>query len=219
MASDVAPKAPPVFDEGFRDRLRDLLVWRRDVRRFRTDPLPSDTALRLIESARLAPSVGLSEPWRFATVSDPERRRAVRENFRTANENALAGYSGEKAQLYATLKLSGMDQAPLQIAVFTDETSEQGSGLGRATMPETFAYSAVAAIHAMWLTARAEGIGIGWVSILNPAEIPAILDTPSDWRFIAYLCIGYPEIDSSSPALEEAGWERRRPTMDFVIER
>ncbi|MEC7537804.1 MAG: nitroreductase family protein, partial [Pseudomonadota bacterium] len=91
MASDVAPKAPPVFDEGFRDRLRDLLVWRRDVRRFRTDPLPSDTALRLIESARLAPSVGLSEPWRFATVSDPERRRAVRENFRTANENALAG--------------------------------------------------------------------------------------------------------------------------------
>ena len=180
MASDVTPKAPPVFDEGFRDRLRDLLVWRRDVRRFRTDPLPPDTALRLIESARLAPSVGLSEPWRLATVSNPKRLRAVRENLKTANENAFAGYSSEKAQLYATLKLSGMDQAPLQIAVFTDETSEQGSGLGRATMPETFAYSAIAAIHAMWLTARAEGIGIGWVSILTLAEIPAILDTPSD---------------------------------------
>jgi len=219
MANDIAPQMPPVFDAGFRERLRDLLIWRRDVRRFRTDPLPPDTALRLIESARLAPSVGLSEPWRFAIVSKPQRRRAIQENFRMANETALAGYSGEKAQLYATLKLSGMDQAPLQIAVFTDEASEQGSGLGRATMPETFAYSAVAAIHTMWLSARAEGIGIGWVSILDPAPIPAILDTPADWRFIAYLCIGYPETDSASPTLEEAGWEQRRPTMDFVIER
>ena len=210
---------PPDFDTNFRSKLHDLLIWRRDVRRFRTDPLPSDTLTRLTDAARLAPSVGLSEPWRFVVVSSDARRRAMRGNFEHANKEALEGYKGERAQLYASLKLSGMEAAPLQIAVFADEETDQGHALGRASMPETLMYSTVTAIHTMWLVARAEGIGIGWVSILEPSEVPEILDTPAAWRFVAYLCIGFPEKESESPALEDAGWEHRRPGSDFVIER
>lgn len=214
-----ATTAAPEFDETFRARLQDLLIWRRDVRRFQTTPLPTGSAERLVEAARLAPSVGLSEPWRFVLVDAPQRRQAIRANFESANDAALAGYNGERAQLYASLKLSGMDTAPLQMAVFTDEDTEQGHRLGRSSMPETLAYSAVTAIHTMWLVARAEGIGIGWISILDPATIPEILETPPSWRFVAYLCIGYPEEDLDRPVLEDAGWETRRPTESFIIRR
>lgn len=212
-------KMPPDFDTTFRSKLQDLLLWRRDVRRFRTDPLPSDTLTRLINAARLAPSVGLSEPWRFVSVASAARREAMRENFELANKEALKGYIGERAQLYASLKLSGMEAAPLQIAVFADEETGQGHDLGRASMPETLLYSTVTAIHTMWLFARAEGIGIGWVSILEPLQVTEILDTPAAWRFVAYLCIGFPEDESKTPALEDAGWEHRRPSRDFIIER
>jgi 5,6-dimethylbenzimidazole synthase len=95
----------------------------------------------------------------------------------------------------------------------------KGHALGRASMPETLRYSTVTAIHTMWLIARAEGIGIGWLSILEPLKIPEILDTPASWRLVAYLCIGFPEEESETPALEGAGWEHRRPSSDFVIER
>ena len=210
---------PPDFDTDFRSSLHDLLLWRRDVRRFRTDGLPPDTLTRLIDAARLAPSVGLSEPWRFVVVSSDTRRDAIRKNFQHANKEALEGYNGERAQLYASLKLSGMKAAPLQIAVFADEETDQGHALGRASMPETLRYSTVTAIHTMWLVARAEGIGIGWVSILEPSEVPGILDTPAAWRFVAYLCIGFPEEESETPALEDARWGNRRLASDLVIER
>ena len=210
---------PPDFDTTFRSKLHDLLLWRRDVRRFRTDTLPPDTLTRLIDAARLAPSVGLSEPWRFVSVASEARRDAMRKNFEHVNKEALEGYKGERAQLYASLKLSGMEVAPLQLAVFADEETDQGHALGRASMPETLLYSTVTAIHTMWLVARADGIGIGWVSILEPSKVPEILDTPAAWRFVAYLCIGFPEEESETPALEDAGWEHRRPGSDFVIER
>lgn len=210
---------PPNFDTNFRLSLHDLLRWRRDVRRFRTDELPPDTLTRLIDAARLAPSVGLSEPWRFVVVSSDARRAAMRGNFKHANKEALEGYKGERAQLYASLKLSGMEAAPLQMAVFADEETDQGHSLGRASMPETLRYSTVTAIHTMWLIARAEGIGIGWLSILEPLKMPEILDTPASWRLVAYLCIGFPEEESETPTLEGAGWEHRRPSSDFVIER
>jgi 5,6-dimethylbenzimidazole synthase len=210
---------PPDFDTNFRSSLHDLLLWRRDVRRFRTDGLPPETLTRLIDAARLAPSVGFSEPWRFVVVSSDARRDAMRGNFEHANKEALKGYKGERAQLYASLKLSGMEAAPLQIAVFADEETDQGHALGRASMPETLRYSTVTAIHTMWLVARAEGIGIGWVSILEPSEVPGILDTPAAWRFVAYLCIGFPEEESETPALEDARWGNRRLASDLVIER
>src|SRR5215831_12192214 len=127
---------PPIFDDRFRESLRELIAWRRDVRRFRRDPPPSGTLKRLISLACLAPSVGLSQPWRFVIVEQPERRRAVRDNFVECNSAALASYQGERAKLYSTLKLAGLDEAPLQLAVFADRSTLQGQGLGRRTMPE-----------------------------------------------------------------------------------
>lgn len=210
---------PPKFDATFRTRLRELLIWRRDVRKFRTDALPEHTAEALIDAARLAPSVGLSEPWRFVIVEDPARRGAIRANFETANADALGGYSGDQALLYARLKLAGLDKAPLQIAVFADEATDQGHRLGRNTMPETIAYSTVTAIHTIWLTARAEGMGLGWVSILDPSRMAEDLEVPPEWRFIAYLCIGYPAEDANRPALERAGWEQRGAASDVIFRR
>jgi 5,6-dimethylbenzimidazole synthase len=208
-----------VFDSAFRARLRDLLVWRRDVRRFRPDPLPDGTLERLVELACLAPSVGLSQPWRFVEVADPARRQAVRDNFEACNAEALADYTGERAGLYARLKLAGLDEAPLQLAVFADRLTAQGHGLGRRTMPEMIEYSVVTAIHTLWLAARAEGIGLGWVSILDPERIAAILDVPADWSFIGYLCLGYPQAEDDTPALERAGWEQRRDADSFLLRR
>ncbi|MCP3407044.1 5,6-dimethylbenzimidazole synthase [Bradyrhizobium sp. CCGB01] len=207
------------FDDTFRQHLRELFVWRRDVRRFRTDPLPEGAIARLIGTACLSPSVGLSQPWRFVTVDDAARRTAVIDDFRACNADALNAYAGERAARYATLKLSGLEQAPGHLAVFADKASDIGHGLGRATMPETTEYSVVAAITAMWLAARADSIGIGWVSILNPARIHTILDVPNTWKFIAYLCIGYPETECDRPELEQAEWEHRRGAEEFTLRR
>jgi 5,6-dimethylbenzimidazole synthase len=207
------------FDDTFRRRLHELFVWRRDVRRFRADPLPGGAIDRLIETACLSPSVGLSQPWRFVVVEDAARRRDVIDDFRVCNADALKSYSGERAARYATLKLSGLEQAPGHLAVFADKSSDVGHGLGRATMQETTEYSVVAAITAMWLAARAEGIGLGWVSILHPDRIHAMLDVPETWKFIAYLCIGYPEIECDRPELEQAKWEHRRGAEEFTLRR
>jgi 5,6-dimethylbenzimidazole synthase len=208
-----------VFDEAFRRRLRDLFVWRRDVRRFRRAPLPPGTIERLIETACLSPSVGLSQPWRFVIVEDAARRAAVIDDFRACNAEALSAYSGEAAAHYAALKLAGLDDAPSHVAVFADRATDVGAGLGRRTMPEMAEYSVVAAICTLWLAARAEGIGLGWVSILDPARIGAILDVPREWTFIGYLCLGYPQHDDDTPELERAQWERRRPADCFVLRR
>ena len=210
---------PASFDETFRLRLRELFVWRRDVRRFRADALPVGTLERLIEVACLAPSVGLSEPWRFVVVDDRDRRAAVRDTFAACNADALRAYAGDLAARYAGLKLAGLEEAPCQFAVFADPATPQGHGLGRRTMPETAEYSVVAAIATMWLAARAEGIGMGWVSILDPARVKAILDVPEAWRFIGYFCLGYPEDEHAQPELERAGWEKRRLPDDVIVRR
>ena len=187
----------PEFDPGFRQRLQALLAWRRDVRRFRRDPLPPGTIERLIGIACLSPSVGLSEPWRFVIVEDQCRRAAIRASFESCNQDALKQQEPDRASLYARLKLSGLDDAPCQIAVFADRATAQGHGLGRLTMPETLDYSVAIAIHTLWLAARAEGVGVGWVSILDPGTIAEILEVPRDWTFIGHLCIGYPEEEQS----------------------
>jgi 5,6-dimethylbenzimidazole synthase len=207
------------FDDEFRARLRELMVWRRDVRRFRPEPLPPGTLERLIEMACLAPSVGLSQPWRFVIVDSPERRRAVLDDFRACNAAALASYEGEQAARYAALKLAGLAEAPGQLAVFADRATGTGHGLGRRTMPEMAEYSVVAAVTAMWLAARAEGIGMGWVSILDPARIATILDVPDDWRLVGYFCLGFPESQHAEPELARAGWEQRHPAERFVLRR
>ena len=210
---------PPDFDQEFRSRLRELLIWRRDVRRFRADPLPEGMLDRLIEAACLAPSVGLSQPWRFVVVESLARRAAITENFQRCNAEALEAYGPERARHYARLKLAGLREAPCHLAVFADEATQRGHGLGRRTMPEMAAYSVVTAIAYLWLAARAEGVGMGWVSILDPAQACDSLEVPPDWRLIGYFCLGFPECDHSEPELEIEGWEHRVADGGYVIRR
>jgi 5,6-dimethylbenzimidazole synthase len=207
------------FDPAFRARLRELLIWRRDVRRFRRDPLPSGILESLIELACLAPSVGLSQPWRFVIVEDGATRAAIRQNFATCNAQALAAQSGDRSGLYAQLKLAGLEEAPCHLAVFADRATTQGHGLGRHTMPEMIEYSAVTAVHTIWLAARAQGIGMGWVSILDAKAIATLLDVPADWKFIGYFCLGYPQADHTIPELEQSGWEQRRLPTSVILRR
>jgi len=208
MTTETSGK-PPRFDAAFREQFAELLRWRRDVRRFRADPIPAQLIEKLLALASLAPSVGLSQPWRFVLVETSARRRAIAENFSRANDAALNGYAGERQARYARLKLEGLSQAPVHLAVCADETTGQGHGLGRQTMPETIRYSVVAAIQTLWLAARAEGLGVGWVSILDPEAARATLDLPPGWTFVAYLCLGWPEEEHDDPELERRGWEQR----------
>ncbi|WP_163271704.1 5,6-dimethylbenzimidazole synthase [Chelativorans alearense] len=213
------PVEAPAFDAAFREKLGDLLSWRRDVRRFRPEQLPDGLLERLLDSACLAPSVGLSQPWRFVIVTSDERRARIRENFARCNAEALAAEPSERAGRYARLKLAGLDEAPCHVAVFADRSTGKGHGLGRRTMPEMIEYSAVMAVYTLWLVARAEGVGLGWVSILEPADVVAALDVPRTWTFIGYLCLGYPAAEDGIPALERAGWEARAPAATFRTER
>lgn len=198
------------FSAEFQSGLIDLMRWRRDVRRFRRDPVDEALLLQCLGTFLLAPSVGLSEPWRVIRVTSDTARMAALENYKTANARALAGYEGSHAELYSRMKLSGMQEAPVQLAVFCDEATEKGFGLGAGTMPEMRRYSVVAAITQFWLVARSVGLGMGWVSILDPAQLCRDLDVPQDWALVAYLCIGWPESISDTPELERAGWEDRR---------
>lgn len=200
--------APPVFDDGFRDKLGELFAWRRDVRRFRSEPVPDAVLASLLDQVQLSPSVGHSQPWRWLKVDDPSQRLSVQASFSRCNADALAEFEGERAALYARLKLEGLREAPVQFVVFCDHATAQGHGLGRRTMPEMLDYSVVAAITQFWLAARAHGLGLGWVSILDPAEIATIVSTPPEWKLIGYLCLGYPEEEHEVPELVRAGWER-----------
>lgn len=209
----------PVFDAAFREKFHELVLWRRDVRRFRSDPVDARQLDDLIELATHAPSVGFSQPWRFVKVGDPARRHAVWESFSRANAKALQGYEGEQKATYAGLKLAGLEEAPVHLAVFSDEATATGSGLGVQTMPEMRRYSVVAAIQTLWLAARAEGIGMGWVSILDPEEVARALDVPASWKLIAYLCIGWPAEEHIDPELERHHWEQRHYIGDVVFAR
>jgi 5,6-dimethylbenzimidazole synthase len=158
---------PAVFDAAFQAQLHERSVRRRDVRAFQTEALPPGTLDGLIGEACLAPSVGLSQPWRFVIVDDLRRRAAIAANFRAANRDALESYSGDQRAPYARLKLAGLEDAPCHLAVFVDEATGIGHGLGRRTMPQMLRYSAVAAICQLWLAARAQGVGMG--STLPPS--------------------------------------------------
>ena len=202
----------PLFDAAFCETFAELVAWRRDVRHFRPGEAPDEATLaELFDLAALAPSVGNCQPTRFVRVDEEARRAAIRSNFEAANRAALAAYAGERAALYARLKLAGLRDAPIQFAVFCDEATEQGRGLGARTMPEARRYSTVCALHTFWLAARARGLGVGWVSILDPATIAESLDVPPAWTFIAYLCVGFPREDHLIPELERVGWQSREP--------
>lgn len=190
------------------ERLLTLLRWRRDVRHFRRDPVPEEAVTSLRQAMALAPSVGNSRPWRVIRVENPAVREKVRENFLHCNAEAAEAYSGKRRDSYAQLKLAGLEAAPLQLALFCLDDPETGHGLGRQTMPETLRQSAAMAIFSMWLAARAQNLGLGMVSILDPDQIETLLEVPEGWHFVAWLCIGVPEFDDDTPLLHRTGWQQ-----------
>jgi 5,6-dimethylbenzimidazole synthase len=197
------------FTPAFISQLDTLFTLRRDVRHFDSRKMEAALVDTLLDRASLAPSVGNSQPWRFVRVTSLDRRRAIISHVDAENLKAAALYRDEKRAAYDALKLHGLEQAPEHIAVFCDSAPSEGHGLGRQTMPDTLVYSTILAIHTLWLAAHARGIGMGWVSILEPAAITVLLDVPARWTFIGYLCLGYPIAAHNVPELERTGWQAR----------
>jgi 5,6-dimethylbenzimidazole synthase len=207
------------FSQEEKEAVYRAIRERRDVRSgYLSRPLENDVLLRLLSAAHMAPSVGLMQPWRFIVVRDTKKRARVHEIFTRARDAAAALYTGERRALYARLKLEALLEAPQHLCVACDPNSEQGHALGRHSMLETPAYSAVCAIQNLWLAARTEGIGVGWVSILDPAAMKRLLRIPPRVELIAYLCIGYVEEFASRPDLEQVGWQERASLTSVLRE-
>lgn len=197
-----------------------LLRWRRDVRHFAARAVAEEDIRELLTCASLAPSVGHAQPWRFVRLRSAGVRAALAAHVDAQNADAAQRYAGHaRYDAYAALKLHGLREAPELLAVFCDERPRAGHGLGIATMPEMLRYSCVTAVHTLWLAARLRGIGVGWVSILDPQAVAAMLDVPPQWSLIALLCIGYPDRETAIPELQARGWQGREPLADRVFER
>lgn len=210
----------PDFDPAFGDQLETLLRWRRDVRHFSPCALAEEDMRALLDIAALAPSVGNAQPWRFVRVRSNDLRASLADHVDAASAGAARAIpDAELRARYQALKLHGIREAPELLAVFCDEAPDAGHGLGRATMPEMLRYSTVMAIHTLWIVARARDIGVGWVSILDPRVVTAMLDVPAGWTLIALLCLGYPLDPSDTPELERRGWQAREPIADRILER
>lgn len=198
------------FTAADRDAVYRAIECRRDVRRgFLPEPLPEPLLERILAAAHSAPSVGLMQPWRFIVVRSREVRTEIHAAFRDANRQAGEIYQQNRREQYTSLKLEGILESPLNLCVVCDPQSEQGHGLGRQSMPETAIYSSVCAVQNLWLAARVEGVGVGWVSILSPLDLRRILRIPTQIVPIAYLCLGFVDNFGDGPELERVGWERR----------
>lgn len=183
---------------------------RRDVRsHFLPDPIPDDVLGRILQAAHHAPSVGFMQPWDFLVIRDASIREAVYRNFECARRRSSEAYQGEQRSLYNSLKLAGIREAPVNICITCDRERPKGSGLGRQTDAMVDLYSTVCAVQNLWLAARAESVGVGWVSILDPEQLKETLGIPPPLTVVAYLCIGYVSEFRSLPDLEEKGWETR----------
>lgn len=198
--------------QAHRDALNDILRWRRDVRHFLPDKIADDTLARLRAAMDHAPSVGNARPWRVLQVDAPALRAEIIANFEAANAKAGAIYDDDTRAAYHALKLAGLREAPVHLAIFTAADPDEGRGLGRQTMPEMLSYSTVSAIHTLWLAARAENLGMGWVSILDPDAVAATLGAPPHWSLTAYLCLGKAAKDDDTPLLHRNDWQENTLT-------
>ncbi|HZF37845.1 MAG TPA: 5,6-dimethylbenzimidazole synthase [Blastocatellia bacterium] len=193
------------------------IAERRDVRsQFLPAPIPDAVLARLLWAAHCAPSVGLMQPWEFIVIRDAVVKQRVGDLFERANRKAAGVYEGEQRALYDSLKLAGILEAPINLCVTCHPTVSRGFGLGRQTMPETAHYSSVCAVQNLCLAARAEGVGVGWVSILDPVELRQALAIPPRVDPVAYLCLGYVNEFLSRPELEIKGWEQLVPLAELI---
>lgn len=217
MVQSLVTPAQNDFSAAERAAVYRAIRERRDVRRgYLSQPLDDATLYRLLAAAHQAPSVGFMQPWRFIVVRSQTLRDAVHGIFERANANATTRYQAEQKELYGRLKLEGLLEAPQHLCVVCDEENERGHYLGRNSMPETSIYSVVCAIQNLWLAARTEGIGVGWVSILDPLAIKALLRIPASAQLVAYLCLGYVQEFAEVPDLERSGWEQRAELEPLV---
>lgn len=200
-------------------RFEALVRARRDVRHFLTDPINEADVEWLISMAHRAPSVGLSQPWRFVRIDTPALRERLAAHVDAQVGEAGKEYEGEQDRLYRSLKLHGLREAPILFAVYCDEGTETGHHLGAVTMPEARRYSCVMAVHTLWLAARTRGIGMGWVSILESDRVDAMLDIRKGWECLGLLCLGKAMSEEDVPELERRGWEQRTDWHSVVVRR
>jgi 5,6-dimethylbenzimidazole synthase len=205
------------FSAADREVIYRLIRSRRDIRQFAPDPIPPETLQRILAAAHHAPSVGFMQPWNFILITSPPLRAQIKALFDEINTHEAEVVPDDtRQQLYRSLKLEGLLESPMNIAITCDRRRGQPFVLGRAPVPDTDIYSTCLAIQNMWLAACAEGIGIGWVSILDYGKIEHLLGLPEGVRLIAYLCIGFPYESRARPMLEEVGW-RAREQLDRLV--
>ncbi|WP_165137158.1 5,6-dimethylbenzimidazole synthase [Rhizobium rhizoryzae] len=205
------------FAADAREAVYRAIHTRRDVRdQFLSDPLPDDLVRRLLKAAHAAPSVGFMQPWSFILVRSEETKQAAWKAFSKANAEAEAMFADEKRDLYRSLKLEGIRKAPLSIIVTCDPDRAGPVVLGRTHNPRMDVYSTVCAVQNLWLAARAEGVGVGWVSIFQDDDVRALLGIPERIQIVAWLCLGYVRELYQEPELAVKGW-RQRLDLDQLI--
>lgn len=205
------------FDEEQRQALYDIIAARRDVRRFRPDPVEPALVERLLGAAHAGPSVGHSQPWRFITVSAPEVRERAALMAERERQRQARLLTEEAASKMMDLQLHGIRVAPLGIIVCCDRRAPAAGVLGRATFPDTDLWSCACAIENLWLAARAEGLGLGWVTLFPPEELARLVGLPAGVETLGWLCLGWPDERPPSPGLERAAWSRRAPLSEVVL--
>ena len=207
----------PDFTADEKEFFYRLILARRDIRKFQATPIPPEIIDRIIWAAHHAGSVGFMQPWNFIVIKDKAVKASVRELYAEANECAAKTYDDDRQALYRTLKLEGITESPVNICVTCDR-SRGGNVLGRHTMPETDLFSTCTAVQNLWLAARVEGVGVGWVSILDNVKLAKLLNLPDTVYPVAYLCVGYPVEFAAIPELESVGWASRLDVGGLVYE-
>jgi 5,6-dimethylbenzimidazole synthase len=212
----IARAAP--FSEAERDAVYRAIYTRRDVRNeFLDDELPRDLIMRLLDAAHHAPSVGFMQPWNFILIRDRAVREEISKAFKRAAQDEEGAIAPDRRALYRSLKLEGILKAPLNICVTCDRTRGGATGLGRTQQPDTDLLSTACAVQNLWLAARAEGVGVGWVSIMRESELRDILGIPQQIAIVAYLCVGYVDQAYVRPELEVKNWAPRLALDDLVF--
>jgi 5,6-dimethylbenzimidazole synthase len=205
------------FSEAERRGVYRAIYERRDIRsQFLPTPIPVRVLGRLLDAAHHAPSVGFMQPWDFIVIRAESMRRAIHDCFLEANRRAAEVYEGERRALYESLKLEGILDAPVNLCITCDRDRPKGAGVGRQTDPATDLYSTACAVQNLWLAARAESLGVGWVSILDFDRLRALLGIPDRLVPLAYLCIGYVSEFPPCPELESCGWESRESLARLI---
>ena len=206
------------FDQSERDGLYKTIFNRRDVRsQFKPDTIPDDVLSRVLYAAHHAPSVGFMQPWNFLVIRDNKVKAAVHKGFKKANDAAADLFEPERSKLYRKLKLEGILESPLNICITCDRSRTGSVVLGRTTNKEMDLFSSVCAVQNFWLAARAEGLGVGWVSIIEQEDLKSALNIPENIVPIAYLCVGYVDHFNREPELQTAGWLNRTPIENLVF--